>query len=89
MLLNLKYFVLNKLYNITIYFNNHHQSMYLKSENNMKSPGFLDKNVIKSYFGILKIIDFLVALIEVDAGVSSNIDFTSPMKAPESNSSSS
>lgn len=55
----------------------------------MKSPGFLDKNVIKSYFGILKIIDFLVALIEVDAGVSSNIDFTSPIKAPESNSSSS
>lgn len=55
----------------------------------MKTPGFLLKKESKSYLSTLNIIDFLVALMEVVDGLFSIIAFTSPMKAPESNSSNS
>lgn len=42
--------------------------MYLLSENKRESPGFLYKNVNKSFLKILKIVDFLVALMVVVRG---------------------
>lgn len=42
--------------------------MYLESDSNIYTPGWLDKKFIKSSLLILKIRDFLVALTDVVEG---------------------